>query len=149
MRQESEARISHPASCDLENRLGQILEQCACCVQAIRSAWARVQAPEELLREETRAQVLGSRKGPRQDQIQAVVPDLAQVRDQGSESAAGMALKGAHETAWLSDAVPEETDAAGYRMACKHLDIRTLVLLRLHEEETGTSLNSKFLIAWG
>jgi hypothetical protein len=85
------------------------------CVQAIRSAWVRVQVPEEFLREETRAQVLGSREEARRDQIQVVVPDPVQVRDQGSESAAGTAsLKGERETAWLSDAVLEKTDAAGY-----------------------------------
>ena len=99
--------------------------------------------------EQTRA-VLGLRQGPRQDQTRVVVPDLAQVRDLGSESAAGTAsLKGERETAWLSDAVLEKTDAAGHRIASKHLDIRTLVLLRPHEEETGSSLNSKVLIACG
>jgi hypothetical protein len=93
---------------------------------------------------------LDSQEERRRDQTRVVVPDLAQVREQGSESAAGMASsKSEYETAWLSDAVPENTDAVGCRIACRHLDIRTLVLPRLHEEETGSSLNSKLLIAWG
>ena len=59
------------------------------------------------------ALVLGSWEEPRLDQIQAVVLDPVQVPDQVSESAVEMTSSNdERETAWLSDAVPENADAA-------------------------------------
>ena len=73
-----------------------------------KSAWARVQTLEEFL------QVPGSpEEETRQDQIRVEAQDLAEVSAQAAERAERLAfLNEEPETAWFSDAIRENTDAA-------------------------------------